>query len=717
MRIKTTFAFAFFFVIVAALVLIPTIHCADAQDIRHVDAVQYPDYDSEKGEIELVLDVDDPEREGMQNKQFVYGVEIYDSSNNMIYKKPDVAPNPDRAESAGVDPRLYVYIKTTSQYSLKDLPAGDYVIHIYPHNTKLSILEVAFKVDDDTTKHLNYIEVTKDPDKTVYCPGEQFDRTGMTVIAHFTDGSSQDVVDEVTIDPVEMAMGMTSVNVNYTYDSVTKSDTVEVKVHQLTGIEITQAPGKTTYTEGEVFNPSGMQVTAHYSDGTSKTVTSYTYPQDPLVKGTTSIEISYTEGSDTKTAEQQITVNAKPTPPGPTPPGPTPTRTLTGLEITKHPEKTQYVSGEQFDPKGMEVTAVFSDGFKSVVTTYTYEPQGPLDESVKEIVVSYKYGGITKEAKVPVSVEGPAERYHREYLYNDPDKNLVNQVIDGTVTVGKDGRRVVGADITVESSDGMKGSGKLEAVLSSDDEPSEFEYDITYDNPDGTKTRVIGKGNLDSANLDVSGSSYRDVVDAIDSMHPYRSKSVNVNFTASSSGEAVFDGRTVSILADKGYGMSLTNGKLKLSINSTVVKGIRDAGGHDIRLIVIEATKEMKTEDQDKVIQARYSVKVALLIDGVEVHGLYGGRANVEVDPGFDVAYVYYVSEKGDVEEIPSSYDKKTGVVEFTVTHLSIYMITAEKYVADDGCCWWCWLILIIIIILLIFLIYWIYKRYYEDRD
>src|SRR5699024_7037621 len=41
----------------------------------------------------------------------------------------------------------------------------------------------------------------------------------------------------------------------------------------LTGITVTAQPAKTVYEEGECFDPAGMEITAAYSDGSSKQVT------------------------------------------------------------------------------------------------------------------------------------------------------------------------------------------------------------------------------------------------------------------------------------------------------------------------------------------------------------------------------------------------------------------------------------------------------------
>lgn len=86
----------------------------------------------------------------------------------------------------------------------------------------------------------------------------------------------------------------------------------EPAVKELSSIEISKAPTKIKYTEGESFDKSGMEITAKYSDGTSKVITDYTYtPNGSLKESDKKIIISYKENNITKQAEQAITVEKK----------------------------------------------------------------------------------------------------------------------------------------------------------------------------------------------------------------------------------------------------------------------------------------------------------------------------------------------------------------------------------------------------------------------
>lgn len=62
----------------------------------------------------------------------------------------------------------------------------------------------------------------------------------------------------------------------------------------MSSIEITRQPTYTTYTVGETFDTTGMQVTAHYVGGSSAVVTGYTYePSGALELTDDTVVVSY----------------------------------------------------------------------------------------------------------------------------------------------------------------------------------------------------------------------------------------------------------------------------------------------------------------------------------------------------------------------------------------------------------------------------------------
>ena len=69
---------------------------------------------------------------------------------------------------------------------------------------------------------------------------------------------------------------------------MTKTTSIQVTVKNATleKIEVTTPPNKTAYSVGAAFDPTGMVVTATYSDGSTKAITGYTYSLKPSAQAT-----------------------------------------------------------------------------------------------------------------------------------------------------------------------------------------------------------------------------------------------------------------------------------------------------------------------------------------------------------------------------------------------------------------------------------------------
>lgn len=96
------------------------------------------------------------------------------------------------------------------------------------------------------------------------------------------------------------------------YNAKTATATITVTDPALSSITITTAPTKTTYEAGEVFDATGMVVTATFADTSEEDVTaSCTWaPSGALNTSDVEVTVSYTHNAVTKTATQAITVNA-----------------------------------------------------------------------------------------------------------------------------------------------------------------------------------------------------------------------------------------------------------------------------------------------------------------------------------------------------------------------------------------------------------------------
>ncbi|MBQ6763222.1 MAG: bacterial Ig-like domain-containing protein [Bacteroidales bacterium] len=166
----------------------------------------------------------------------------------------------------------------------------------------------------------------------------------------------------------------------------------------LESISVTSNP-KQTYYVGELFDPSGMVVTATYVDANdsahtkSAEVTDYTYsPNGALSTSDNSVTISYTEGGVTKTATVSISVNARPT-------------LTTNLEVNNL--KTTFSVGESFSFGDGTVKAVYSDNSKRNLTIDDVVVSGfssSVAVSSQSITISYTEGDITASASLSVEI-------------------------------------------------------------------------------------------------------------------------------------------------------------------------------------------------------------------------------------------------------------------------------------------------------------------------
>ena len=148
-----------------------------------------------------------------------------------------------------------------------------------------------------------------------------------------------------------------------------------------TGTTITTAPTKTSYFVGESFDPTGMVVKAQYSNSTSVATTSYTYsPTRPL----TSLDEYITVYFGGYSAQQPITMV-----------------TVDSLFVYTAPTRTTYVEGDYFDPTGMVVKGVYSDGVTRTITGYTCSPSRALTTSDTAITITYD--GVTTTQAITVN--------------------------------------------------------------------------------------------------------------------------------------------------------------------------------------------------------------------------------------------------------------------------------------------------------------------------
>lgn len=171
------------------------------------------------------------------------------------------------------------------------------------------------------TAVLEHIQLTP-PSKTVYKIGEGFNSEGLKVVAHFTDGTQRELtsVEYETTGFSSDTAGTKIVTVICTVGEVTKSASFNVTVKApekevlLDKIELVP-PTKKEYRTGEGLDLTGLKVTAKYTDGTNKVLSSGTYQVTGFssqTAGTKAVTVSYSERGVSKTASFNVSVKLTP---------------------------------------------------------------------------------------------------------------------------------------------------------------------------------------------------------------------------------------------------------------------------------------------------------------------------------------------------------------------------------------------------------------------
>lgn len=250
----------------------------------------------------------------------------------------------------------------------------------------------------------------------LYGIGDEFDPTGMVVVATYKDESDKDATSttrELKYTELEISgfdsskNGTPKLHISYTFKERTKSQDLDLlilsktMVKELSGLEVTSEPTKKEYLVGETFDFTGMEIKKKY--GNAKALIQddnwVSAEYDFSVSNENAeVKFTYTEGAITVSTTINVKVYAN----------------LESIEITTEPTKTDYILdvktiSEEINVTGMVVTAKYSDGSKKTIdnSKCTISPKTVTrsDDRIKTITVSYTENGITKTATFNVSVK------------------------------------------------------------------------------------------------------------------------------------------------------------------------------------------------------------------------------------------------------------------------------------------------------------------------
>ncbi len=197
----------------------------------------------------------------------------------------------------------------------------------------------------------------------------------------------------------------------------------------LASISVNAEGAKTSYALNETLNTSGLVVTAHYEDTTSKVVagftTSPTHGSVLSTAGNTTITVSYTEESVTKTTSYSVAVSES-------------ERVLQSIELDTDSVDKNFTFGETFSSSGIAVTAYYSDSTSEEVEDYYVAEPDMLSIGTQEVVVSYlgktaSYDiALTNQGAV-IGTIGASDLFFSEYLEGSSN-NKALEIYNGTGT-------------------------------------------------------------------------------------------------------------------------------------------------------------------------------------------------------------------------------------------------------------------------------------------
>ena len=334
----------------------------------------------------------------------VYSIEIKRA--DLEVKSIDITKQPTKTEyieGQKIDTTGMIVTATYSDNTTSEI--SDYEIDLKDEleisNEKVIVTygeksaEFAITVKENT---VTKVEITKQPTKTEYIEGQNFEATGMIVKATYLDGTEKEITDYTIENGNELGKDVTEVEIKFGKFSAFVPVTVSENI--LVSIEVTTPPIKTEYIEGQTFDKTGMVVKATYLDGTENTITDYNISNTTLKADDEEIEVEF-EGVKTS-VKINVTKNK-----------------VEKIEITKLPNKTQYSVGEKFDETGMVVKAKYLDGTEKEITDYKITKTESL--KIGDTTITIEYEGITSNIDITVKeivytvLEGENEKFIKNH--------------------------------------------------------------------------------------------------------------------------------------------------------------------------------------------------------------------------------------------------------------------------------------------------------------
>lgn len=250
------------------------------------------------------------------------------------------------------------------------------------------------------------LNITKNPDKLSYYEGDMLDLTGIIVEAVFANGQKIENFTDYTVPADSLYVSSTALPC-IKYGNVQAN--ISVTAIAIQAIGVTKNPNRIIYTEGEIFDPTGIEITAFYTDETYRVIEAGAciFPTEGLAKYDTKITIKYKNFSCQLDVIVTDKVYAK------------------SFDAVVLP-KVNYISGEKLTLDGIKLVLTLSDDTTVEVDLADVTVSPAVDTQLfagidTEIVISYLYNG-EQDIKCTIPINVSNKSIQSLFISKFPDK-------------------------------------------------------------------------------------------------------------------------------------------------------------------------------------------------------------------------------------------------------------------------------------------------------
>lgn len=240
------------------------------------------------------------------------------SKDNLLKTQNNINDNASATIAFYDDEAAIVFQGTNTRNQLK----FNYSSTVFSCYSTAQQLVCIYKLGGGEVPTVTSVTVGGTPTKLTYVQGDNFSRTGITATAAYSNGQTSDVTSYATwtVTPSKLeTVGEAEVTVKAVFQNVEGSNKFTVTVVAPAAIDSLYIDGKlarTSYYVGNEFSTSGLKVKAHYTDGSTKEVTSKaTWEVTPATfttAGLVTVTVKATVEGQEALAEYEVTVTEAP---------------------------------------------------------------------------------------------------------------------------------------------------------------------------------------------------------------------------------------------------------------------------------------------------------------------------------------------------------------------------------------------------------------------